>query len=184
MVLPDEIQTERMTLRRATTADAPAVFERYAQDRDVTRFMAWRPHKSIADTEAFLSSQEKAWSTGEGHRCWALVPHGEQAAIGMIGASTSISGTELGYVLAQAYWGKGLMPEAVAALTETLFQLGVWRVAACCHVDNLPSRRVMEKCGMVHEGTARRYLLHPNVDPDVPADCHVFAIVRPTENDR
>ena len=55
---------------------------------------------------------------------------------------------EVGYVLSKAYWGQGLMPEAVRALIQYSFQTLKLDALVCCHfAENSQSRRVIEKCG-------------------------------------
>jgi ribosomal-protein-alanine N-acetyltransferase len=50
----------------------------------------------------------------------------------------------------------------------------VWAV---CDVENVASARVLEKAGLLWEGTLRRYILHPNVSPE-PRDAHLYARTR------
>ena len=58
-------------------------------------------------------------------------------------------GTELGYRLYPAFWGRGLATEGALALIELAFeQLHLDRVVATMMADNTGSRRVMEKCGL------------------------------------
>ena len=55
---------------------------------------------------------------------------------------------EIGYVLSKAYWGQGLMPEAVKAVIDWLFRDMQLDFIICGHFDwNSRSRRVIEKCG-------------------------------------
>ena len=62
----------------------------------------------------------------------------------------------LGYGLAQRYWGRSYMAEAVAAIIDwALRQDGVYRVWAVCDVENRASARVLEKVGMRREGRLR-----------------------------
>ena len=57
-------------------------------------------------------------------------------------------GREIGYVLSKDYWGMGLMPEAVNAVTKYLFETVKLDFIVCCHfTDNDQSKRVQEKCG-------------------------------------
>jgi len=42
---PERIETARLVLRRPTAADAEAIFNRYAGDSDVTRYLAWPRHR-------------------------------------------------------------------------------------------------------------------------------------------
>ena len=55
---------------------------------------------------------------------------------------------ELGYVIAPAYQGKGFATEAVKACIGELFAMGFARVKAGFFEENIPSCRVMQKCGM------------------------------------
>jgi RimJ/RimL family protein N-acetyltransferase len=84
---------------------------------------------------------------------------------------------EMGYVLAPKHWGKGYMPEAVAALASAALDAGYFRVQAHCDVDNVPSQRTLEKAGLAREGRLERYVVHPNVSPD-PRPCFIYAKTR------
>ena len=54
-MLPDRFHTARLALRPIAPDDAGPIFETYAQDAEVTRFLVWRPHGGRADTEAYLA---------------------------------------------------------------------------------------------------------------------------------
>jgi RimJ/RimL family protein N-acetyltransferase len=85
---------------------------------------------------------------------------------------------EVGYVLERAHWGMGLMTEVVAAVRDAAFaDPDIHRFQALCDVENLASARVMEKAGMVREGTLRNYEIHPNRS-EAPRDCWMYAVVR------
>jgi RimJ/RimL family protein N-acetyltransferase len=64
---------------------------------------------------------------------------------------------ELSYqVYAPEQRGKGVATEAVQLLVRYLFETKrVNRIRLVIHPDNLASRRLAEKCGFRHEGTAR-----------------------------
>ena len=51
---------------------------------------------------------------------------------------------------------------------------GIERVQAVCHVANQASARVLEKAGMLCEGTLRRYTVFPNLGPHAQ-DVHLYA---------
>jgi ribosomal-protein-alanine N-acetyltransferase len=61
------------------------------------------------------------------------------------------------YVLGRAYWGRGVMTEAVSAVIAWAFgaMAEVGEVRGCALSENVGSVRVMQKCGMVLEGTRR-----------------------------
>jgi RimJ/RimL family protein N-acetyltransferase len=54
-MFPDRFQTARLILRPISPADAAPIFDTYAQDPDVTRFLTWRPHRTLAETEAYVA---------------------------------------------------------------------------------------------------------------------------------
>jgi ribosomal-protein-alanine N-acetyltransferase len=46
---------------RPVFADADAIFNHFASDPEVTRYMSWPTHESIADTQAFLKFAIENW---------------------------------------------------------------------------------------------------------------------------
>ncbi|HTN96252.1 MAG TPA: GNAT family N-acetyltransferase, partial [Nordella sp.] len=60
---------------------------------------------------------------------------------------------ELGYWLGEPYWGRGYMSEAVTAVVDHAFDVaGHERLISGCRLQNLASRRVLEKAGFEHSG--------------------------------
>lgn len=65
---------------------------------------------------------------------------------------------EIGYWLGEAYWGRGITTEAVAAVKEYGFEkLGLYRVFAEVFEWNRASMRVLEKAGFAVEGRMRKH---------------------------
>ena len=80
--------------------------------------------------------------------------------IGSIGAfrQTNIHNktAELGYYIAEEYWGKGIMTEAVKQLCDYVFShTDIIRIYAETFAYNIGSCRVLEKAGFQYEGTLR-----------------------------
>ena len=68
----------------------------------------------------------------------------------------ALQGREIGYVLSKAYWGQGLMPEAVKAVIDWLFNEEKLDFIIVGHFDhNTQSRRVIEKCGFQYIKTTK-----------------------------
>lgn len=65
----------------------------------------------------------------------------------------------LGYWIGEPFANRGVMTKALRTLLPSLFgELNLHRIDAACIPDNTASVRVLEKCGFVREGMARRYL--------------------------
>jgi [ribosomal protein S5]-alanine N-acetyltransferase len=175
---PEILKTKRLALRRPRASDADAIFRAYATDPDVTRFLIWKVHESVAETTHFLEGCDARWNSGESYPyAIGLLPDAAEP-FGMIEGRPGKHGIDFGYALARAEWGNGYMAEALAALADWwLDQPSVYRVSAFCDVENLASARVIEKAGMQFEGLLRRYNVHPNISAE-PRDVLIFAKAR------
>ena len=175
--LPDPIQTPRLLLRQPRADDAQAIFDAYTQDERVCKYMIWSPHREIAETECFIAGAIVAWGVGA-RLAYVLVDADAGGAIGMLEARVQGSTVDIGYVLARALWGRGLMPEAIGALASAaLAQPQFFRVQPTCDVTNTASARTLEKAGFAREGRLERYTVHPNLAPE-PRACFMYARVR------
>jgi RimJ/RimL family protein N-acetyltransferase len=174
---PANWETKRLVLRPATRAEAPVAFETYAANPDVSRYMMWRPHRSVAETEQFLRRCEDDWEKRVGFP-WTLWLKADGSFAGMLSARVKRHSVDIGYVLVPRLWRRGLMSEAVAGLIEwAMSQSEIHRVWAVCDVDNVASARLLQSVGMQLEGTLRGWLIHPNLS-DSPRDCYCYAIVK------
>lgn len=174
---PDDVETERLVLRRPVPPDAPAIFTRYASDPTVTRYLGWPMHRSIEDTRAFLTFAEDEWER------WPAGPYLviERASGQLIGGTGFAFETPFraatGYVLAADAWGRGYATEALRAMVSMAPRLGLRRVYALCHTQHRPSWRVLEKGGLAREGVLRRAYEFPNLAPGDPQDVFCYSIV-------
>jgi ribosomal-protein-alanine N-acetyltransferase len=93
---------------------------------------------------------------------WAIEPIEHDEMIGTVGLlrfDFEHRHAELGYDLARRWWGRGLIPEAAAAVIRYGFSvLGLHRIEAGVLPENDASVRVLQKLGFVEEGTRRDYL--------------------------
>ena len=178
MINPPEIlETVRLRLRKPIAADAKAIFSRYAQDPEVTKYVSWRAHQKVAETREFVTSCLVSRKAGKAFH-WVIERRDNHQLLGMMTARADDQKWELGYVLARSNWGKGYMTEAVKGVVDWAFkQPEIFRVWAVCDVDNLASARVMERAGMKREGILRRWSVHPNVSNE-PRDSYCYAIVK------
>jgi [ribosomal protein S5]-alanine N-acetyltransferase len=176
-MFPDAFHTARLILRPISPADAAPIFDTYAQDPDVTHFLTWRPHRTLAETEAYVARCLAA--PAHLSRTYALVGRQDEEVRGAFDLRQP-GPCRLGYgfVLARPWWGQGLMTEALTEIARwALNRDDIWRIGGVCDVENLASARVMEKVGMTRDGLLRRWIMHPNVS-DEPPDCFSFAKIR------
>jgi [ribosomal protein S5]-alanine N-acetyltransferase len=177
-MLPQSLTTHRLLLRAPQPADGRKIFDAYTQSAEVAHYMVWRPHTAVSQTQAFIA--ECIVLFGEGtRRPYVLALHdAPDAPIGMLEARDCGHTVDVGYVLAPAYWGRGLMPEAVDALAAAALATPVFfRLQATCDVNNRNSARVLEKAGFKLEGRLERFVVHPNISPE-PGPSYMYARCR------
>lgn len=143
------LKTERLLLRAWKLEDLDDFYE-YASVDGVGQMAGWLPHKNKEESLSILQSFIEKKKT------FALEYNGK--VIGSLGIEKyneqefaelqAQRGRELGFVLSKAYWGCGLMPEAVDAVVRYLFEKDHLDFLLCGHfLDNEQSKRVQEKCG-------------------------------------
>lgn len=152
-------ETERLILRRFELADAEDMFKNYCSSENVTRYMTWNPHPSVEDTKAYLTNVVMP-KYDEGAYVWAIVLKEINEVIGCIDINhydTRKKHACFGWVIGEKFWGKGIMPEAATVIRDYMFSEGFVRLWAIHNTGNLKSGRVMQKIGMIHEGTLHKY---------------------------
>jgi ribosomal-protein-alanine N-acetyltransferase len=173
----ERIETARLALQRPQMGDLEAIFSRYASDPDVTLFMSWPRHRSLADTQAFLAFSDAEWNR------WLAGPYLVRSrADGTLLGSTGLAfetpfRASTGYVFARDAWGKGYATEALQAMVEIARKAGVRRLYAICHTEHRASWRVLEKCGFLREGVLHRYTEFPNLKPGELFDVFSYGVV-------
>jgi RimJ/RimL family protein N-acetyltransferase len=172
---PERIETARLILRKPVASDAAGIFQRYASDREVTRYMAWPTHESLADTEGFLAFSDEQWrQTGAGPYLAFSRETGE--LLGSTGLEfENPNRASTGYIFTRDVWGKGYATEALSAIVDVAASLNVCRLYTICHVEHRASARVMEKCGFEYEGRLRRFMLFPNLRGGELADVFIYS---------
>ena len=151
------LTTPRLRLRPFEPSDAPTVRE-LAGVYEVAHTTLNIPHPyPEGAAEEWIARHPHDWAAGAGVT-FAITTAGDGALIGAVGLSLKPKHAqgELGYWVAVPYWGKGYATEAARALADWGFStLGLHRVQARHFCRNPASGRVMQKIGMVLEGTHR-----------------------------
>jgi ribosomal-protein-alanine N-acetyltransferase len=111
---------------------------------------------TIQDARGYIESCLTADKTKQ--LCYAIVAnHHAVGSIGVfLGTDVYRKSAELGYWLAEEYWGKGIMTEAVRKICGKAFDVfDINRIYAEPFTHNIGSRKVLEKTGFVLEGIMR-----------------------------
>lgn len=162
-------------LRPLERDDAPAWYA-YLADPDVTHRTSY-DIRSVAQVAAMIDDYRTGYTA---RRClrWAIVPKIANVLIGTCGVynwHALHASAELGYDLARAWWGRGVMTQAVGAVMQWSFTtLAVNRLQATVMVGNTASARVLRKHGFACERTLQEYKLCRGE----PRDFWMFAHLR------
>ena len=149
------LETERLLIRRFGKEDLDDFYE-YARNPNVGPNAGWKPHASKQETKEILRQFVNSTTI------WAIVDKNTSKVIGSIGLHADRkrdyqNAMMLGYVLAEPYWGRGLMTEAVKRMIKYAFEeLNIDLLSVYHYPHTERSKRVIEKCGFHYEGTLRR----------------------------
>lgn len=82
---------------------------------------------------------------------------------------------EIGYMIGDAYWSKGIVTEAVRRMCDLAYeQLDIVRIEATVYAPNIGSHRVLEKNGFALEGIKRK-AVYKNY---VYYDSYIYGLIR------
>ena len=142
-----ELLTERLRLRYITEADTRRIFDCWASDPEVTKFLTWDVHTNLGQTEGYMNYVLSEYKKEDAYR-WGIELKETGELIGMIDVVGYEDGAPaVGYCSGRAYWGNGYMTEALKAVTAALFEDGFDTVKICAADENTGSNRVIQKCG-------------------------------------
>lgn len=152
------LETERLILRQFKIEDYVEMYNNWACEDAVTKFLTWQTHTNQDVTKSVLADWIPKYENKDFYN-WAIELKEENRLIGNISVVSLREETLsaiLGYCIGSKWWGKEIMPEAGKAVLKYLFEeVGFNRIAANHDKNNLKSGRVMQKIGMTYEGTLR-----------------------------
>ena len=153
------IETGRLILRRVRVEDAQAMFDNWASDPQVTKFLTWPTHSSVDVTKQVAESWVKGYEQDNFYQWMIELKEIGQpiGSISVVNMDDRVEKVEIGYCMGRNWWHMGIMTEALRAVIEFLFDdVGVNRIEARHDPRNPHSGGVMRKCGMKYEGTAQQ----------------------------
>lgn len=154
------LETDRLILRKTIDSDCEPMFNNWANDERVTKYLTWQPYES---TQQLRDSYHKYLIENADNKDfydWKIVLKETNEPIGSIGVvkiHEDIIAAEIGYCIGYDYWHKGIMTEAFTRVIKFLFEeAGFSRIFAHHDINNPHSGDVMKKCGLKYEGTFRQ----------------------------
>ena len=153
-----QIETNRLILRQFSIDDAEKIFNNWASDADVTRYLSWKPHKNIANTRQIIEDwQNRAVMLDDYNWCIEEKACGEPIGnIGVVALMEDIDAVEIGCCIGKRWWNKGIATEAFSAIIDFFFSVvGANRIVVRYDLHNAGSAAVACKCKLTVEGIAR-----------------------------
>lgn len=154
------LETERLILRPFSAADVQEMYDNWASDPEVTRFLMWPAHPNPAVTAVVIKSWVSRYEDRSYYQ-WAIVLKETGSPIGSISIlnrmEEEIGSAHIGYCIGRKWWHQGITSEALARVIDFLFDEVEFNRIECRHDPRNPhSGAVMKKCGMRYCGTFRQ----------------------------
>ena len=153
------LETKRLVLRRFTIEDAGAMYNNWASDDEVTKFLMWKSHGSVDDSKKILTDWLSNYHENDYYE-WAIIlkEYGDEpiGSIGVVHKDEQTEMVHIGYCIGRKWWKQGITSEALEIVIKFLFEeVKVKRIESRHDPKNEKSGKVMMKCGMQYEGTKK-----------------------------
>jgi RimJ/RimL family protein N-acetyltransferase len=170
------LTTNRLFLRQIQPQDAEDLFATLS-DEEAMQFYGHEPHRAVDETHALIEQIQARYARREAIR-WGVTLKGEDRVIGSCSFHHFDAGfhrAETGYELHRAFWGQGIMTEAISTiLTYGFTELGLHRIEAIIDPANERSKGLLLKLGFTYEGNLRqRYYFRDHFE-----DEHYFGLLK------
>lgn len=154
------VNAKRLTLRRFEFSDVDSMMRNWVSDPAVQNNYAEPVYSTAEEVKDLLAKYIEGYEHANYYR-WAVIEKQSGECIGQIAfflVDVNNEFAEIEYCIGTNYQGKGYATEACRAVIKYGFDvIGLHKVQICSRPSNAPSRKVIEKCGFVYEGTLRDY---------------------------
>lgn len=154
------IETERLILRRYEYADSAAMLKYWIADEKVQSMYSEPTYTTENAVKELLDQYIGSYKNKDYYR-WAIIAKENNECIGQIAyflVDTTNHFAEIEYCIGAGFQCNGYATEATKAVIQYGFeQIRLHKVQICHKSINIPSKKVIEKCGFHHEGTLRDY---------------------------
>lgn len=169
------LETPRLRLRQIRPTDSAALFAIFS-DAEAMRYIGRPPHTEIEQTEAWLARIAGYYDERDSIR-WGITRNDDDTIIGSISFhrfGAEYHRVETGYDLLPAYWGQGIMSEAMRAVLSYGFgTLNLHRIEAIIDDANARSKALLLRLGFTYEGCLRERFL----EGDQMVDEHYYRLL-------
>lgn len=144
------LETERLTLRRLTSDDAPFILE-LLNDAAFLRFIGDKGVRTIEDARKYILNGPVQSYAQFGFGLYLVTIKDKELPIGICGLikREALEDVDIGFAFLPAFRANGLGSEAASAVRDYAFNvLGLERLLAITNPDNIGSIRVLEKIGL------------------------------------
>lgn len=154
------IETKNLILRRFTYEDSTDMLKYWIADESVQSMYSEPVHTTQEQVRGLLDKYIGSYENEDYYR-WAVILKESGECIGQIAyflVDTKNNFAEIEYCIGTDFQCRGFATEAAKAVIEYGFEkIQLHKVQICHKSINVPSRRVIEKCGFCYEGTLRDY---------------------------
>lgn len=179
-----KIETKRLLLRRISPNDVDNIYTEILSNKEILHYLDWEYSSDINNAKAFIENVLSHY-TNDFYFFWIIEEKVTGIFVGCIFVCNSEIKkrlAEIEYVSSHKTQGHGYMTEALSTVINFLiFSIGFYRIEGVCNIENKASARVMEKAGMVLEGTLRGRALNLN-EYGVPGNLNLYSFI-PSDSD-
>nr|WP_044973852.1 GNAT family N-acetyltransferase [Ruminococcus sp. HUN007] len=154
------IETERLILRKFTFDDVDSMMRNWVADDEVQNNYGEPSYKTPEAVKGLLDEYIGYYQSGYYFR-WAVTEKESGECIGQVAyflVDPNNHFGEIEYCIGTAYQGKGYATEATRAIIKYGFEkIGFNKIQICARPVNIPSKRVIEKCGFKLDGVLPEY---------------------------
>ena len=173
-----ELKSDRLILRRFKEEDAENIFNSFVNNEDFL-YYANKEKRSLEEEIKSLKGIEEKYNNLEYYN-W-LITLKDGTVIGAINLNVDNynESCEFNYAIDEKYRKNGYMTEALNIVKEFVInELKANRFFGGCEINNIASKKVMEKCGLKYEGILRNHLKLK----DGYHDMRVYSFIRKMDN--
>ena len=158
-----ELKSQRLILRKFKLDDFDELFNSYINQEEFL-YYANKNKKSIDEVKSMISIIKDSYSNDTYYN-WLIVRQEDNKIVGAINLKHEDADTLLiSYAIDARYANNGYMSEAVNRVKSyCLDELKVRKLVGLCCIENLASKRVMEKCGFALKPTEKKIVLKDGV---------------------